>query len=171
MINKKDFRLGLKRFLIVFLISLVFVGGMSEIAHYTMKEKYDRPPQEMELVIPAGTADRVATGEETPAIPSEMVFIVGDVLVVRNEDSVDHQLGPVWVPPGTSASLPMEDANNYDYTCSFRPSQYLGLDVRQGTTVNLRLVALSYVTPATAVFLFVYSLVLFPLDRASRKAF
>ncbi|MCP4283591.1 MAG: hypothetical protein GY792_03940 [Gammaproteobacteria bacterium] len=144
---------------------------MSEIAHYMMQEEYDRPPQDVELVIPAGTADRVAAGEETPAIPSEMVFIVGDVLVVRNEDSVDHQLGPVWVPPGTSASLPMEDANNYDYTCSFRPSQYLGLDVRQGTTVNLRLVALSYVTPATAVFLFVYSLVLFPLDRASRKAF
>ena len=128
------------------------------------KETSDRPPEDVELVIPPGTADKVAIGEEVPSIPDTLVFVVGDTLIVKNEDVVDHQLGPVWVPAGTSASLAMDNANSYDYSCSFRPSRYLGLDIREPTTINTRLVALGYVTPATTIFFFVYSLIIWPLE-------
>ena len=36
-----------------------------------------------------------------------MSFVVGDTLVVKNEDSVEHQLGPLWIPAGSSASMPL----------------------------------------------------------------
>lgn len=160
---KNQFSGYLKRFAIVMLVSLAFVWGMSELAHLFMKDDFDRPPEIIELVIPNGTAAKVAEGENVPAIPDSMVFVVGDTLVIRNEDSVDHRLGPVWVPPGASANLLMDDLSNYDYTCSFRPSRYLGLDVREPTTWNIRLIALGYVTPATGLFIFVYSIVIWPI--------
>ncbi len=168
--NNSILRLGLRRFIIVFLISLVFVGGMSELAHLFLREQTDRAPQVVELVIPAGTAEKIASGQDEPSIPDSLVFVIGDTLVVRNEDSTDHQLGPVWAPAGTSATLEMKTANAFDYTCSFKASRYLGLEVRERTTLQLRLIALGYVTPATALFIFVYSLVVFPLVPAEPKS-
>ncbi len=61
---------------------------------YFLKETA-RPPQEIVLTIPSGTADQVARGEQPPSIPENMVFVVGDTLVVKNDDTVDHKLGPV----------------------------------------------------------------------------
>jgi len=156
-------RLGVRRFLLVLALSFGFVWLLGEVAHQINRESYDRPPEEISLVIPSGTAARVALGEEVLSLPEEMVFLVGDVLTVQNEDTVSHELGPLFIPAGTSASLLMDDANRLDYSCSFRPSKYLGMNIRQGTTTNIRLIALSYVAPATATILFVYSLVLFPL--------
>jgi len=169
MIDRGILRIVFRRLMIVGVISLAFVFAMSEIAHLLLKEDTDRPSEQVELVIPKGTAAKVAAGDASPSIPDEMTFVVGDILLVQNEDVVDHQLGPLWIPAGTHASLLLEDANRYDYTCSFHPSQYLGLDVRQKTTMNIRLIALSYVTPATAVVLFVYSLVVFPLNSDREK--
>jgi len=97
-----------RRLLISFVIGLVLAWGMSEVSFALLRDSSDHVPQRVELDIPAGTADRVAAGEAVPSLPPEMVFVVGDVLVVRNDDLVSHQLGPVWVPPGSSASLALE---------------------------------------------------------------
>lgn len=170
MTANKNVRLLGKRFVIVFLISVVFVGVINESAHIIFKEKYDRAPMTVELIIPKGTAERVEAGESVPSIPDDMVFVVGDKLQVVNEDIVDHQLGPLWVPPGRSASLVMEDANKYAYGCSFQPSRYLGIDVRSSTTLWSRFQALTLASPPTAMFLFVYSLLIFPLDKKDLDA-
>lgn len=154
-----------KRFVVVLLVSVLFVAVLNETAHLVFKEKYDRPPKTVELVIPKGTAKRVEAGEQVPSIPEDMVFVVGDTILVVNEDDVDHQLGPLWVPAGSSASLIMENANKYAYGCSFQPSRYLGIDVRSSTTMWSRVQALSLASPPTAMFLFVYSLLIFPLQK------
>jgi hypothetical protein len=121
-------------------------------------------------VIPEGTADLIEQGQAAPSIPEEMVFVVGDVLEVVNEDTVDHQLGPIWVPPGSTGSLRLEDANKYAYSCSFAPSRYLGIDVREATTVGTRLIALLIATPPMAIFLFIYSLLVFPVKPKQKVA-
>jgi hypothetical protein len=92
-----------------------------------------------------------------------MVFVVGDMLVVHNEDSSDHQLGPLWVPAGSSASLLLEKAERTAYSCSFQNTKYLGLLVQESTTLGTRLSALLLAAPATTMFLFVYSLIIWPL--------
>lgn len=163
MINKNILRLGAKRLLILFVISLVVVWAVSEVAFAIQKEQYDRPPEQVELVIPAGTSQRVEAGEPAPSIPEEMVFVMGDTLLVTNQDAVDHQLGPVWVPSGAQASLVLEEPGKFAYSCSFQPSRYLGLDVRRPTTWGTRLTALGLATPALAFFMFVYSLILIPI--------
>jgi hypothetical protein len=162
--TKTAVRLGLRRLLLAFLIATVLVWLVSEAAFQLQKGKNDRAPQLVELVIPAGTADRVAAGEKIPEIPQEMVFVVGDTLLVRNEDSAAHQLGPLWVPAGATASLRLEKAERTAYSCSFQNSQYMGLLVQPSTTTSTRVAALALAAPATAMFLFVYSLAIWPIE-------
>jgi len=69
-----------------------------------------------------------------------MLFVVGDILVVNNQDSVVHQLGPLFIPPGTSASMNLNTEQSYAFACSFQPSKYLGLSVQPPLTFTTRLV-------------------------------
>jgi hypothetical protein len=154
----------LKRFLFLAAVSAVLVLGVSELAYRLQREDTSRAPKTVELIIPAGTAEQVAAGETAPSIPEEMIFVLGDTLLVRNEDSVDHQLGPLWIPVGKTASLLLDQASDYAYSCSFQPSQYMGLTVREAVTWKSRLAALWYGGPPTLMFLLVYSFVVRPLD-------
>ncbi len=169
MLAKSDFRLILTRLGISFGAALVLVLGITEFAYLFQKDRVARSPQTIELVIPAGTADQVASGSNLPTIPAEMNFLVGDVLMVVNEDRVDHQLGPVWVPPGTSASLALDQAENYSYSCSFQVTRYLDLNVRLPTTWKTRLTGLSLAVPPTTMMFFVYSFVIFPPGGRKKK--
>jgi hypothetical protein len=162
--NGSSLKKGLIRLAITFLIALGVVWIGSEVAFYTLKENTDRVPQQIELVIPAGTANKVAAGESVPTIPDEMTFVLGDTLIVKNEDTSDHQLGPLWIPPGSKASLVLDAAERYAYSCSFQTSRYLGLNVRQPTSWQTRLIALAFSVPATTAFLFIYSLAIWPIN-------
>jgi hypothetical protein len=155
---------GIRRLLIIFVVSVVLVLIMGEVANNILPDT-GRAPEDVLLVIPAGTADKIARGEPEPTLPDQMRFVTGDVLIVQNDDSVDHELGPLFIPAGTSASLVMEEAAHYDYTCSFQPSQFLGLAVTEATDLNVRIIAVLYVAPATAIFIFIYSLALRPLYK------
>jgi len=161
--KKTTLRPYLNRLAIVFIISLIFVVAFNEISFLLQKDKYDRAPETVTLVIPQGTAARVEAGEDVPSIPSEMVFVLGDVLTVRNEDDVSHQLGPIWVPPSTTGSLVMEQAQNVVLSCSFQTSRYLGLDVRQPTTMGTRLIGLGISVPTMGALIFIYSLLIYPI--------
>lgn len=167
--DKTILQAAARRGVIIFAISFLFVFAFSETAYLLTQSDQDRPPQEVELVIPAGTAEKVASGEAEPSIPQEMTFVPGDTLVVKNEDTADHQLGPLFIPAGTSASLPLQKAANYEYDCSFQPTQFFGVSVRQQATFNFRFFAIAYATPATAVFIYVYSLAVFPLKKAVNR--
>ncbi len=61
------------------LISSVFAFVVSEVSYQLVKDRSERPPQTVEILIPAGTAERIARGEEGPALP-EMRFVEGDTL-------------------------------------------------------------------------------------------
>jgi len=120
------------------LIGLVLGAAISELSFVFLHDTA-RPPKVIEIVIPDGTADRVALGEAPPAIPNSMTFVVGDTLLIKNDDSVNHELGPLWIPAGASASLSLDAVQSYAYACSFQPGKYLGLDVREALTLNTRI--------------------------------
>ena len=151
------------RLVVVVFIALGAAFLINEGAYLLQRDKIDRAPTTIQLVIPAGTAERVAQGQPAPGIPEKMTFIVGDVLEVKNEDVEDHQLGPVWVPPGATGSLVLKEANRFSYSCSFAPDRYLGLDVRQPAGFATRLTGLAISAPTLAVFLFIYSLLVVPV--------
>jgi hypothetical protein len=158
------------RLLITFILAVVFVLLISEGAFLFQKDETDREPEIVELIIPSGTAARIANGEPVPAIPETMTFVVGDMLVVKNDDLVNHQLGPHYIPPGTSAQLVLDSVEKYAYSCSFQPTQYLGLNVELPTTFWTRIQALGFAVPPTTVFFFLNSLLIFPIQSPAAKS-
>lgn len=153
----------IRRLLFLLLISAVLVLLFSEISYRLLREETSRGPKVVELTIPFGTAKQVAEGQSEPSIPEELIFVAGDTLVIYNEDSQDHQMGPLWIPSGSSASLILDQVSDYAYTCSFQPTNYIGVSVRQPVGLSERAAALWYGTPSTAMFLLVYSFVVKPL--------
>ncbi len=165
MSTRTTLMLVLRRLAFCFLAALFLVAAISELAFLFQQDRVARDPQTIELVIPAGTGERIAAGETVTGIPDELAFLIGDVLVVSNQDAVDHQLGPVWVPPGSRARLVLDEVDTAAYACSFQPSRYLGITVREPIGWVTRLTALALAVPPTAMLFLVYSLNLFPLDR------
>ena len=147
----------LKRILVSLLIGLLLGLVINEFTFYFLKETA-RPPQEIVLTIPAGTAEQVARGEQPPAIPENMVFVVGDTLIVQNEDTVDHKLGPLWIPANTSASLSLDQEESLAFECSFQPGKYFGLDVHEALTISTRLFGILYYGLPMALLIALYSL-------------
>jgi hypothetical protein len=168
MINPDLIHAFLRRFFGLLLISLLIVLVISEAFYFLIRNDSERAPQTFEITIPAGTAERIAAGQPGPEIPNT-VFVVGDTITVHNLDSTSHELGPIWLPPGTSGSLALGEANDFVFNCSFQSTQFLGLTVREATTWVSRLSALWYGTPPIWMFLLVYSFVLFPLELGKGK--
>ena len=153
------FKTIVKKVLISLLVGLLFGIALNEIAFVLLHET-SRAPKVIEMVIPNGTAERVARGETPPTIPNSMYFVVGDTLVVKNNDTVNHELGPLWIPAGSSASLSLDDAQSYAFSCSFQPRQTFGLNVQEALTTTTRLYGLLLSGVPAGILLALYTLVM-----------
>jgi len=151
----------LLRMLLFIGIGLLAAALFSEVAFRLLGENSSRDPQTILLVIPSGTASKVSQGQTV--LPAGQTFVVGDTLQVKNEDSVTQTLGPLVIPPGTTASMKLDQAGSLSYTCSFQPTNYYGLEVQQGLTLGMRLQAAILAGLPLGVLLGVYSLIVRPL--------
>lgn len=158
-----------KRLLISVLLGLLIGVMVSEVPFLFLRETA-RAPREIVLTIPVGTADQIARGEQPPSIPENMTFVVGDRLVVNNDDAVDHKLGPLWIPANSSAQLSLDQEQNLAYECSFQPGKYFGLDVRQPLTPRTRLFGIFYVALPMMILIALYSLVITPKKKENAPA-
>lgn len=141
------------------LLGLALGVIVSEVPFLFLRETA-RPPKEITLTIPAGTAEKIAHGEQPPGIPENMIFVVGDTLIVKNEDSADHKFGPLWIPASTSAQLSLDQEESLAYECSFQPSKYIGLDVRESLTLGTRIYGIVYAGLPLGILIALYSLVM-----------
>jgi len=158
-----------KRLIISFVIGMGLGAALSEIPFLFLHETA-RPPQEIVLTIPAGTAEHVAKGEQPPTIPESMVFVVGDTLVIRNEDTVDHKLGPLWIPANASAQLPLGNVDNLAFECSFQPGNYFGIDVHEPLTIGTRITGILFAGLPMSVLIALYSSIIMPTKEKTENA-
>jgi hypothetical protein len=162
--NDRKNRMHLKNFVIKrILLSIglgLLIGVLTSEVPFLFLRDTARMPRQIVLTIPAGTADQVARGEQPPSIPQDMTFVVGDRLVVKNDDSVDHKLGPLWIPANSSAQLSMVQEESLAYECSFQPGNYFGLDVREPLTPATRIYGIVYVALPMAILIALYSFIL-----------
>jgi hypothetical protein len=142
---------------------------ISELSFIILHET-TRPPQDVILTIPAGTAAEVARGEQPPSIPSDMIFVVGDTLVVVNKDNVDHKLGQLWIPANSSARLALNEEQNMAFECSFQPSSYFGIEVRQALTIGTRIYGILYAGVPIGILILLYSFVVPPKKNENAPA-
>jgi hypothetical protein len=156
----------LKRILISILIGLAGAWIVSEASYQLNKDPAARDEaNRVELVIPAGTAESIANGEAPVGIPSRMTFVEGDLLIVRNEDSVSHQLGPVWVPPQSSGVLQIGTASDYSYACSFSDTKVFGLEVHPQLTLEARIQGTMAMGLPSSVMIALYSFLVVPIKK------
>ena len=155
--------LVVRRFLVSIALGIAIAIGINEFTFIFLKSDAGRGPQRIELIIPSGTADRISKGELNPSIPTNMVFVAGDTLVVKNQDDVNHRLGPLFIPAGTSASLTLNDANNFSYQCSFQASKVFGIDVQEPVTSSTRIYGILIAGIPLGVMFAIYSLIIWPL--------
>lgn len=148
-----------KRIVYSLLAGLLMGVVISEVP-FIFQRDTARAPKEITLVIPKGTAEQVARGEQPPTIPESMSFVVGDTLIVKNEDVADHKLGPLWIPALASAQLSLDQEESFAYECSFQPGNYLGLEVNEPLTTATRIYGVLYVGTPLAILIALYSLVL-----------
>jgi hypothetical protein len=148
-----------KRLFYSMLIGLLLGAAINEITFIFLRETA-RSPQEIILTIPAGTAEQVARGEQPPSIPNDMTFVVGDVLTVKNQDVVDHKLGQLWIPANTSASLSLDQEESLAFECSFQPTKYFGLDVKEPLTVGTRIGGILFSGLPMGILIAVYSMIM-----------
>jgi hypothetical protein len=71
---------------------------------------------------------------------------------------------------GATGRLTMNKAENLAYSCSFQEKRYLGLNIRQPTTLSSRLLGLSVAAPTMTALLFIYSLAAWPIKSKASSA-
>jgi hypothetical protein len=73
--------------------------------------------QTVEIVVPAGTQDRLAAGEQVVVMPARLDLRVGDTLLIRNLDDVVQSVGPYSVQPGAEMQLTYGAPGTYEGYC------------------------------------------------------
>lgn len=150
------------------LAGLVLGAFISEATFAFLKHAEARTPEVIELTIPPGTAQKVQNGDSEPSLPDSMTFVVGDTLVVKNQDSVIHQLGPLLVPSGSSASLKLDTAQKYAASCSFQADRYFGIEVQPALTVTTRIFGILQAGLPMGFLFVLYGVFAIPLRKAGK---
>ena len=149
------------------IVGILVASVVTEVGFHLQGNTISRPPQTVILVIPKGTSAIVAQGENV--IPSDMTFVVGDTLLVRNEDSVTHTLGPMFVQAGSSTSIKLDQAKDLVYTCSFETRKIFGINVQEALTLSTRIQGFLLAGLPMGLLLAVYSLVAWPLKSKNNS--
>ncbi len=141
---------------------------INEISYEILRTTQDRPPEIVRLTISPGTAERVAHGEADMSMPTSLSFVLGDMLVVDNQDSVAHQLGPFFIPAGSSATLTLDKVENFSYNCSFRADNSLGLTVLPAVTGVTRMQGIIFSALPMIILFSLYGFIA-PLQPKEKK--
>jgi hypothetical protein len=83
------------------------------------------------FAIPRGTWARRMAGAKVEILPERIDLTLGlnDILLLRNDDEVPQQFGPVVIMPGQSFRLPFEVASSYSFACSAHASGQMSVVV------------------------------------------
>jgi archaeosine-15-forming tRNA-guanine transglycosylase len=84
---------------------------------------------ERRIVIPAGTAQQLAAGEDVEIVPADLHLRLRDRLVVVNEDAVAHQVGPYRVAAGETLQTRLSQAATVEGFCSLHASGRISIDI------------------------------------------
>lgn len=109
-------------------------GFISAASWVALSDGPLREPQDVEVRIPAGTAEAIERGAAVSVIPADLSLVQGDRLVLQNEDVVPHRVGNYSVGPGTTLTLPLDRGSSGSLVCTFHPGGSIALDVRARTS-------------------------------------
>ena len=86
-----------------------------------------RMPERRTIVIPTGTADLIAAGQNPLDLPANWSFRSGDVLVLDNRDKVGHYVGAWFSPYGEATEITVTVSATV--FCTLHPAGEIYIDV------------------------------------------
>jgi hypothetical protein len=99
-----------------------FVDAIStdSIINRTAPETTADASREFHIIIPEGTNDLIEAGQEPNVIPNEIILKLGEqnILVIQNNDTADHFVGPFFVRAGESIRQEFTRPEIYEGGCS-----------------------------------------------------
>jgi hypothetical protein len=81
------------------------------------------------VIVPEGTAARVANGEAVELMPHNVKLRVYDRLVIDNRDTAVHTIGPFVVRPGERFAYGFDEPGRYVGGCTVDPSGTITISV------------------------------------------
>lgn len=158
-----------QRFILAFIFGMLIAVLMTEGA-YLLFKKENRAPTTIEIRIPLGTAQLIREGTAPEILSKEMRFVVGDTLRVINNDSENHQLGPLYIPAKSVASLKLDTEENLIVECSFQATKFVGLTVQEPVTWWTRLRGYFYAGFPLGMLFAVYSGLIVPKNKKQNES-
>ncbi len=122
-----------RRTLVVLLVAvagLLLAGGIA--VAFGIASPGDRggpAPDDVVVVIPAGTGARVDAGEQVDIVPRRILVPVGGALVLENQDDRVHTIGPYAVGPGRQFRMLFTRPGTYAGVCSIDPRNHIEIVV------------------------------------------
>jgi plastocyanin len=86
--------------------------------------------EEILVEVPAGTAERMAAGEEIELLPRTLRVSVGDRLRIVNHDDQAHEVGPYAVAAGQTLEQTFTSPGTLEGLCTLHPSGAITIEVR-----------------------------------------
>lgn len=110
----------------VVIISALLIGGMladdGAGGAVSISDASEETAFDYDFVIPPGTADRIAAGEEVEIVPAELDVHVGDSIRIVNDDSEGHVVGLFYVGAGETLTQRFNSEGVLEGECSVHPS-------------------------------------------------
>src|SRR5688572_29828733 len=114
-----------RRAAMVAALALVLVGGWLALAPLSTGAR------ELVFVIPPGARAANTSGRPVDVLPAEIHLTVGvrDVLVLTNDDSVVHSVGPIILGSRQTYRIPFRQPGRFQYACSLHAAGRLTIVV------------------------------------------
>lgn len=84
-----------------------------------------------EYVIPAGTWDRINSGEPVEILPERLEVKVGETIRIVNEDDEGHFVGIFYVGAGETVTQRFSSPGEFHGQCTVHPSGEIALIVTE----------------------------------------
>lgn len=112
-------------------LMLLAVAGLFVVVTSVGLSQFVQRPEGVErvVVIPSGTAERLAAGEDVALLPDDLHFRLRDRLVVVNEDVASHQVGPFTVASGQRLERRFSEAATVEGFCSLHASGRITIEI------------------------------------------
>lgn len=108
------------------------------VAGCTFEETLDGPalPPEVNLAIPSGAYQASLRDEAVNGMPERLDLVVGQSVVIRNDDQAIHYFADVMIWPGQSVRKTFTDEGEFRYrgglSCSVNADRGMVIVVRSG---------------------------------------
>jgi plastocyanin len=109
----------------------LLVGGVILLVVLVGSRMNNAAAHEYRITIPAGTAQRIAAGEDPAIVPAEIRLARGDILVIHNQDESGHQISDFWVGAGETIRQQFRQAGVYQGECTIHKDSQVQIIVTE----------------------------------------